>query len=85
MTFKLTKKMKERLDFIESLPVSVRYPVHRKMALKHCLRFRQFMAEPGVIPTDVPDGMPKFLLKKTQIRMVKLRIWRSTGVRPSDS
>lgn len=85
MAFKLTKKMRERIDFIESLPVSVQYPIRRKRALEHCLKFRHFMAEPSVVPADIPGGMPRFLLKKTQIGMLKLRVWRSTGVRPSDN
>jgi hypothetical protein len=81
--YKPTKEELAQWAYIERLPISVRYPVRRKACLERCLRFRRLIQNPETIAVGNGIEAAKMGLKRDQMLLVKLRIWRSTGRFPS--
>lgn len=63
--------------WLDSLSPDQRYAYHRGKAVENCLRWRKIMREHGMVG-EFWTGM----LRQRQIRLVKLRAWRATGVYP---
>jgi hypothetical protein len=82
--YKPTKKEMERIAFIESLPISVRYPIQRKRCLERCLRWRFLIRNPEKIAGGNIDDA-RLGLARDQKLLLKLRIWRTTGAYPRDN
>lgn len=80
-----TKKELDRWAYIESLPISVRYPIRRKNSLERCIRLRRLIANPALIGNNLGPGDVWIGLKREQKLLTKLRIWRSTGHYPDDN
>jgi hypothetical protein len=83
--YKPTKKELERWAYINSLPISVRYPIRRKAAVDRCLRLRLLIAYPARIALGLGVENVQFALKREQMMLVKLRIWRATGNYPVEN
>lgn len=80
-----TKEDLEHWAYIESLPISVRYPIRRKASLERCLRLRRLLRYPERIAAGYEPGHVWAWLKREQTLLFKLRIWRSTGHYPAEN
>ncbi|PSO16264.1 hypothetical protein C7G42_22195 [Bradyrhizobium sp. MOS003] len=83
--YKPTTEETARWAEIEALPISVRYPIRRKTSLARCLRLRHLMRQPERIGGAFEFHHVWYALKRDQMLLVKLRIWRTTGKFPVDN
>lgn len=77
----------EELAHSYSLPVPEQIAFRRKRTLERCLKYRGWIKEGDrVVHGHVytADSM-RFMLRKDQMILLRLRIWRSTGLYPSEN
>jgi hypothetical protein len=70
------------------LPMSVRVAVGRGNAVKRCLRWRKMIKEgPHTLDDGTYVGADDLMagLRRDQMLLLRLRIWRATGTYPSNN
>ncbi len=83
--YKPTTEGMARLTEIEALPISIGYPIRRKTGLARCLLLRHLMRQPERIAGGFKFHHFWYALKRDQVLLIKLRIWRTTGKFPVDN
>lgn len=61
-----------------------RYAFGRNRAVTRCLRWRYLIANPDKVARDMPADTAKIGLRKDQMNLLRLRIWRATGSYPGE-
>lgn len=74
----------EELIHSHGLPVPEQIAFRRKRTLERCLRYRRWIKEGDRVVHDVVYTVEfmRFMLRKDQMILLRLRIWRSTGEYP---
>lgn len=81
MPDQLTRDL-DHILLVHSLPFAERLRERRKMTLARCLRFRVIIRSKKYRKRN--RDMAKFVLKKDQIILLKIRAERATGYCPGD-
>lgn len=82
----MTEAEVERLNReLNSIPVAERIARSRRLNVETCLRWRKHIKAGARVVDGVEFSIEfmTFLLRNSQKSLLKLRIWRSTGVYPS--
>lgn len=77
----------EELLHSHSLPLPEQIAFRRKRALERCLRYRGWIKEGDRVVQDAVYTVEfmRFMLRKDQMILLRLRVWRSTGHYPSEN
>jgi hypothetical protein len=69
----------------DSLTVNQQIRVERGAALRRIMENRGRLRKPELCTIEYVVGMWKDGIRKNQLRLVKIRIWRATGVYPGEA
>lgn len=77
----LERLVKEQNEWFEAMPFLEQYRYCRRRAVENCLRWRKLLRENAWMQGEFGDSH----LRDRQVRLVKLRIWFSTGMMPGSA
>jgi len=72
----------EHCDRLARQPVRVQVAVQRGSRLRSILENRRRLRDPKLARIEFIDDLFRQSIRRDQVRLVKLRIWRATGVYP---
>lgn len=78
----LVAKLLEFDRRLAALPVRLQIAHHRKRALTNIMENRLRLRDPRLNTIDLVTQMWRDGIRRNQIRLVRLRAWRATGVEP---
>ena len=68
-----------------SLTLAQQIRVETRSALRRIMENRRRLRDPTLCTIEYVVGLWKGSIRRNQLRLVKIRIWRSTGVYPGDA
>jgi hypothetical protein len=80
----IDREMKELEDALEAMTVPQQVAHHRHFCLLNIVRARKFLRNPEMRRVEVIDEHFKGSIKRSQVRLLKLRSWRATGTYPGE-
>lgn len=79
------RHMKRYVDWVSSMTPTQWYRYQRRSALRSLREGRKFLADPALHRIECIDQMQRERIKANRLRLLKLRIFRSTGTYPGSA
>jgi arsenate reductase-like glutaredoxin family protein len=81
----LNREMKAHEDWYNALSTANKIRVDTRNALRRIMENRERLRRPELCTIDHVVGLWKEGIRRNQRRLVKIRIWRSTGIYPGEA
>jgi hypothetical protein len=81
----LDREMDKYNRWYDSLTLDQQIIVARGSALRSIMENRRRLRTPELCTIEYVVGMWKNCIRRSQMRLVKIRIWRSTGIYPGEA
>jgi hypothetical protein len=79
---RLDAELEESSHIFERLPIRTQVAHYRRRALHSIKENRRRLRDPQLNTIDIITKMWRDGVRREQVRLLKLRAWRSTGVEP---